>query len=473
MHTLPEMSHQAMLDDLILLLGPERVTAESDELRRYRAGPWGYVDPNELYGWTPLLAIRPRTAMDVASSMAIIVKAGFPIIPVTGATGLTGGSLATANSVVVDLAELDEMITIDREGRRAIVSANVRIESLADTARAANLLFAHDPWSAPLATVGGTISTNGVGYLAAGYGTMGNQVLSLRVALTTGVLLDLTRQPATTAGPDLAGLFIGSEGTLGVIVGATVRLFPLPEREQLIGFEFLRFENAFGALNAAIDARLPLAMIDLQETETDPIHTEVMICLHGSSVAVNHAIEKLTRIAAQWSGTTMPDATVLEFWRDRHASADAFTSQRKELLARLRKKGRRPPRVSDSRSSYYLHVSLPAGQVLEYRRLIAEFARSAGVNMSESGIWGIPEFFSFMLHGSPSASTSVAEYAMLNAAQRGGSIEYCHGIGLSRAHLMPRALGVSWDVLRDLKKVLDPSGLLNPGKQGLATPLEA
>ena len=259
----PTTARSDLLEELRTIVGTERVKHESVDLVRYRPGPWGYTDLDQVYGWTPFLAVCPRSAEDVAACLAVIARAGFPIVPVTGGTGLTGGSLATSDSIVIDLGDMDEIVAIDRVSRRATVSANIRIESLQNVARAANLLFAHDPWSAPIATVAGTISTNSVGYLAAGYGPMGSQVLGLRVALTTGALLTLTRQPATTAGPDLASLFIGSEGTFGVIVEATVRLHPMPEQERLIGFGFDHFEDAFKALDAAIEARLALAMVDL------------------------------------------------------------------------------------------------------------------------------------------------------------------------------------------------------------------
>ena len=192
----------------------------------------------------------------------------------------------------------------------------------------------------------------------------------------------------------------------------------------------------------------------------------MMICLHGSRLVVDGTVEELTAIAHRWNGHVLPVVEVQTFWRERHAATESFSIERQSLWSDTLPIGGRPPRVADREGSRYVHVSLPVVQVLEFRRWVMDIAEAAGLAYRESGIWGLPEFFSFIISGPSAVTDSVADQAILEAARRGGSIEYCHGIGLSRAHLMPAALGESWPFLQELKRVFDPSGMLNPGKQG-------
>ena len=115
----------------------------------------------------------------------------------------------------------------------------------------------------------------------------------------------------------------------------------------------------------------------------------------------------------------------------------------------------------------YVHLALPAGEVLAFRDRARQLAARRNVKLHSAGIWASPDLFSFVVEGAPAATDRVADELMLEAAHAGGSFEYCHGIGLRLAHLMPEAMGPAMPVLRRIKSALDPSGLLNPGKQGL------
>ncbi|HEV8637575.1 MAG TPA: FAD-binding oxidoreductase [Chloroflexota bacterium] len=462
------MNRSSLFDRLAACVGRERVTAEGRRLRLYRGGPWGAGDPEGRFGRTPLLAVRPAGAEQVAACLGAITAAGHPAIALGGGTGLTGAGLPTAETVVVDLSDLDA-VEIDRPSRRARVGAGVKLARLDAAAAAAGLLFAHDPWSQPLASVGGAIATNGVGYLAAGYGPMGAQVLGLQVALADGALVDLPDPLTSSTGPDLSRLFVGTEGTLGVVTAATVRLFARPERDLMAGFVFASFAEGFAALQEAADLGLRLAMIDFEE-EDQGGPAELVVAVHGIAGASEATLERLAALAAARGAGRMGDQDVRRFWRERHASAEHFARDLAAYRAELLASDDGPP-VGRARPGgwRYVHVALPAGAVIDYLASARARAAERRVELRGAGIWGAPELLSFILAGPPRATEALADDLLLEAAGRGGSIEYCHGVGLRLGRLMPRALGPAFPLLRRIKRALDPSDLLNPGKQGLAS----
>lgn len=452
---------------LAAVVGRDGVVDDRRQLRLYRGGPWGADDPSGRYGRTPALAVRPADAAQVALCLRLIVEANHPTLALGGGTGLTGGQLPTADTVVVDLARLDAIESIEPESRRARVGAATRLGDLAAAAERVGMLFAHDPWSQSIASVGGAISTNGVGYLAAGYGTMGQQVLGVQVALTTGELLDLPTSPTTAAGPDLSRLFVGSEGTLGVVTAATVRLHRRPERRVLNGFRFAGFEAGFATLQEAAALRLPLAIVDYEEDDEGPA-AELFVGVDGAREVVEVTAGRLQAIALRNGGARLPSRAVDRFWRTRHESAEHYAHQLAEHRAALLASDEEPPTASPrGRGWRYLHLGLPAGEVVSFVARARRTAAARNVRLRSAGIWGQPEMLSFVLDGGAEATDAAAEELILEVAALGGSIEYCHGVGLRLAHLMPPALGPAFPVLRRIKAALDPSGLLNPGKQGL------
>jgi FAD/FMN-containing dehydrogenase len=468
-YTQGSLDHSELAARLASIVGSEAVVVDRRQLRLYRGGPWGAGDPEGRYGHTPLLAVRPGDAPQAAACLGAVVAAGHPAIALGGGTGLTGAGLPTPDAVVIDLARLDA-IEIDRPSRRARAGAGVKLGALDASAAAEGLLFAHDPWSQPLASVGGAIATNGVGYLAAGYGSMGAQVLGVQVAVADGSLMELPSALTSSTGPDLSRLFVGAEGTLGVVTAATVRLFPKPERDLLAGFVFASFADGFAALQEAVDLGLRLAMIDFEEEDGDG-SAELLVSVHGAAGVAEATLARLGELAAAHGAKGMPERSVRRFWRERHSSAEHFERDLSEWRARLLASDEEPP-VGRARGGWrYLHVALPAGEVLAYLDAARARAQAQGSALRSAGIWGAPELLSFVLDGAGRATDALAEELLLEAASRGGSFEYCHGVGLRFGRLMPRAPG--FPLLRRLKAALDPSGLLNPGKQGHADTTES
>src|SRR5207248_4740373 len=139
-------------------------------------------------------------------------------------------------SIILDLGAMRRIFSISRIDRLARVEAGVVLGDLDLAARSHGLMVGHDPWSQPIASVGGATSTNGVGYLAGKYGAMGDQVLGLEVVLGTGEVVCTRSVPKSSTGPQLRHLFIGAEGVLGLITRVDLRLFTIPESRAIVGY---------------------------------------------------------------------------------------------------------------------------------------------------------------------------------------------------------------------------------------------
>src|SRR5438309_10761656 len=147
------------------------------------------------------------------------------------------------------MRRMRRVLSIDRDSNRAAVEAGIVLEALDRRLRKRGLSLGHDPWSRPRATVGGAIGTNGIGYGGYLRGTMGDQVLGLEAVLADGSVIRTRPAARSTTGLDLKRLFIGSEGTLGIVTGATLRVFPVPEAEELHAFRLKDFATGFAALD--------------------------------------------------------------------------------------------------------------------------------------------------------------------------------------------------------------------------------
>jgi FAD/FMN-containing dehydrogenase len=377
-----------------------------------------------------------------------------------------GGARPIAGGLVLDLGAMNRILEIDVSDLVARVEPGVILSDLATAAASQGLLFAHDPWSVKIATVGGAVGTNGVGYLAAGYGPMGAQVRGLEVVLANGEVF-ARNSAAKAAGPDVWRMFLGSEGTLGVMTRIDVQLYPQPETRRLLGFQFSSFPDGFYALSELHRQGLRPAMIDYEEVEEAerPLESpaNLYLAFDGARDVAEAAAAAAARVCLHHDARDLGEDAARAFWDHRHDVAEWFAS--------------RPPSSWRTRRErfpdVYVNLTVPLGQVLNYSERVVEIARAHGVGVESFGIWGKLEFLSFTLTTEGTAAAAEVLRAATDAAlrlawQSGGSIEYCHGAGVRFAHLYAEELGPTRAFLQTIKRALDPKGILNPGKLGLA-----
>ena len=212
------MSTQDFLARLRGIVGADAVLSGSDVSRR--AQSWSSPDPCHA-----LAVVRPRSTSEVAAVMRLCAGAGQPVVPYGGGTGLVGGAIATEREVLLSLERMVAVPEIDSAGRTATVEAGVTLQAMQQAAEAAGLLFPLDLGARGSATIGGVIATNAGGNRVLRYGMMREQVLGIEVVLADGTILtSMNRLIKNNAGYDLRQLFVGSEGTLGIVTRAVLRL---------------------------------------------------------------------------------------------------------------------------------------------------------------------------------------------------------------------------------------------------------
>lgn len=456
------MADSAVLQALHNLLGSENISRDYHTLEVLARDA---LHPGRLPGWAvaePLCVVRPTHAAEVAAILQLAQQHCVPVVPIGGGSGLMGGAASITPGVVLDLRGL-QALTIRPLDRMADAGAGVTIQALNQAAAAYGLTCAHDPWTVAVATVGGTIGTDSLGYLGGKYGSMGDQVLGLEVVLPSGEMITTRAVEKASTGPRLHRLFIGSEGCFGIVTRATLRLVPLPQERLLQGWEFPEFAAGFAAVNALLQTGLRPGLLEYSD-EHPALNVSTPATLfmswEGPRRVAQAEAEEATHICVSYGGALLPLAEVTTFWEQRHDSGDAYAAARAAGTPWHRYVQRAP--------LDYLHVALPPSAVLTYRQQCLEVLAQAGLQARETGLWGHAGLFNAVFTGAEGAQLAAVQPVLLQRCQElQGAMEYCHGVGVRLAPLMAREHGNGLEVLRRLKQCLDPAYILNPGKLAL------
>ena len=462
------MLDSAVLESLAKVVGGENILTDAYDLDRYSAdalNPFRAFGAEEAFDRLADAVVRPSCAGEVAEVVRLASLEGIPVVPHGGGTGVMGGVLPVRGGIVLDLKRMNRILSINPTDLTAQVEPGVVLKDLVDALAEHGLMPGHDPYSVPIATVAGTISTNGVGYRAAAFGPMGNQVVALEVVLPDGRTMSTRPVPKYSSGPNLNHLFIGSEGVFGVITQATIQVFRLPEARTFSAVDFDSFDTGFQGAAEILALGIRPTLLDLSDDE-EGIRLHLLFEGFKEGVAAQHqrSLEVLTGMGGRPAG---PEPTKA-YWRDRHRSGYNY---KRTSLGRPRKD--RWQRWG-GRSMDYLHMALPISKVLEYRRRCEEIMEGTGVRVTEYAIWSRPELFSMLVTPAAGADddfranlAQVVEQVLTLAQDMGGIMEYCHGVGVKLNHLLAREMGVSHQVVGSIKQTLDPANILNPGKLGL------
>ncbi len=437
-------------------------TLSWDALSEGRVHPLRSVDIN-----SPACAVFPGSVDEVKRIVLLANELKIPIIPYGGGSGLMGAALSVKPGIVLDLRRMNRILEIDIEARSARVQAGIVLEALEQRLNEQSFILGHDPWTLPVATVGGAISTNSVGYRAGVYGSMGEQVLGLEAVMANGEILRKRAVPRSSTGPDLRLLLVGGEGCFGIITEATLRIFPKPEKRVLRALFFESFESGFDAIQKLFAAGLQPALLDFGDDDEKNEQGAVLYLGFEGAVEIVVAEDRLaTDVLLRNGGEHLPAIEAETFWHNRHAIARRFLANRSQR----RKLGR------DGIYRDWIHVALPASKVLAFRRAAIVIIEQHGVDLHESGLWIQPELFSMRLgiedHGEGQAQMALQQTVdeLLGLAQdMSGSMEYTHGVGVKLAPFMSKEHGYGLEVLSGIKKMLDPNNIMNPGKMGLTS----
>ncbi len=467
------MSKDGILAEIGEIVGAANVVVDDFAMQPY------LVEERGLYRGAARAVVKPGSVEEVSRLLSFCNARGVKIVPQGGNTGLVGGQVPskTGEEIVVSLRRLARIREIDATGNTLVVDAGVTLQNAQAAADAVDRLFPLSLPSEGSCTIGGNLSTNAGGVAAVAYGVARDLVMGLEVVLADGrVMSDLCKVKKNNTGYDLKNLFIGAEGTLGVITGAVLKLFPKP-RARATGLVGLASpEAALGLLDIALSR----AGGDVKSFEIIPRIGIDFVLKHGTDtrdpLQQQHAWYVLIELASQTDASLdetlenlLGEAIEKELVED--AAIAASLDQRddfwrlRELLSEVQK---------HEGGSIKHDVSVPISAVPAFLADVARDVPSAvpGARMVAFGHLGDGN-----IHCNISQPVGADKQAFLDrwnevneivhglVGKYQGSISAEHGIGIMKRDELPHVKdAVAMDLMRTIKKTLDPNGILNPGK---------
>jgi D-lactate dehydrogenase (cytochrome) len=441
------------------LLG--RRASDIESVREHHSRGESYHPPA-----APDIVCLPHTTGEVQAIVAISAACGVPIIPFGAGTSLEGHVHALRGGITIDLREMNNILRVGPEDLDATVEAGVTRLQLAKALRNTGLMFSVDPGAD--ATIGGMASTRASGTMAVRYGTMRENVLGLTVVLADGrVITTGTRARKSSAGYDLTRVFVGAEGTLGVITTVTVRLHPVPEAVSAAVCGFGSIEGAVATVISTIQLGIPVARIELlDDVQMDAVNryskTSYQVAptlffeFHSDSAGhVDDQARAVEAIAVEHGGSGFQWATRLEdreqLWRARHEALYAAIALRPGARAWI--------------TDVCVPISRLAECIIETKKdnVDAPFPISL-VGHAGDGNFHLNYIIDPARADELEAARRLNERLVMRALAMDGTCTGEHGVGYGKMKYLETEHGSSMDVMRTLKRALDPDNRMNPGK---------
>jgi len=451
-----------MLKDLEKIIGPDNILTDKCDLLPYardRYPPLVYPRYLKL----PLAVVFPITTDEVVKIVEAANKYLVPLVPRGGGTNFAGSAIPLENSVIVDLTKMNKVVYFDEDALYVRVQAGITIKDLEETLNRRGFTFPHDPGSFPSATVGGSIATNAYGWRIGKYGYLKDLILGLQVVLPTGTLIETRSMPKSSTGLDIKSLFIGTEGTLGIITEATLRIFPMPEKRVILFYAFTSFEEALKALIKIRRRGLhPTTQLVVDEAGVKAFIEEGKLSeeYKGGLILVYEGLEGEVEIHKMETLKILKSEKCIDLGED---AARSFWELRHKMFPMMNVEG-----TYDN-----IDTAVPLDKAVEFYRFIKEWVEKYKVKNLGISAWMAPENVSIDMVFDASSDLSINEYLkardelVMKALEMGGTCSYCIGIGIRFSHLVKVEHGAAFDIIRAIKKVLDPNNIMNPGKLGL------
>ena len=447
-----------IVDELRGLLG-DRVSTNADVLERHGR------DESHHQGHPPDAVVFPETAAEVVAVVKACAAKSVPMIPFGVGTSLEGHVAALNGGVCLDLAGMNRVVEVNQADLDVRVEPGVRRKQLNEHLRDTGLFFPVDPGAD--ATIGGMAATRASGTNAVRYGTMRENVLGLSVVLADGRLIKTGgRARKSAAGYDLTRLFVGSEGTLGVIVEVTLRLYGIPEAISAAVCPFPSVDEAVQACIEIIQCGIPVARIELadavqigalnQWAKTDlPDRPVLFFEFHGTEASVAEQTASVQAIAGSHGGTDFRWTTRQEdrtkLWQARHDAHYANMA------------------LAPGKRGWPTDVCVPISRLAEcIAQTRADIAKTDLLAPIVGHVGDGNFHLDFILdpddEAELAAATEINDRLVARALAMGGTSTGEHGVGYGKKKFMEAEHGEAVAVMRSLKAALDPLNLMNPGK---------
>jgi glycolate oxidase len=418
------------------------------------------------YRVVPELVLLPRDTAQVAAAVQVCARHGVPFVARGAGTGLSGGALPVADGVVISLARLKRVLEVDPVDRRAVVEPGVTNLEITAAAAPHGLYYAPDPSSQQVCTIGGNVAENSGGAHCLKYGFTTNHVLEIEVVLADGSVVTLGGPTGEQAGPDLRGVFLGSEGTLGITTKIVVRLLRTPETVRTLLADFPSIGTAGEVVGDIVAAGIVPAAVEMMDTLAIEAAEEAVHA--GYTVGVPAAL--IVELDGPEAECDTEFALVKEIC-ERHGCTRLHIAGSGDERAAIWR-GRKAAFAAVGRISpdYFVQDGVvPRTRLAEVLGRIGDMGDEAGLRVANVFHAGDGNLHPLVLYSAAKGETERAEHLSGAIAELcvelGGSLSGEHGIGTDKACSMPKMFGE--DDLATMARVrdaFDPEGLCNPGK---------
>ncbi len=458
------ISMDEVISELKLILDKKNVLTEYEERFCYAYDATAIGE--ELY--LPDVVVLPETTGQVAKVMKMANKYKIPVITRGAGTNLCGGCIPLKNGIVIHTSKLNKIISIDKDNLTCIVEAGAVVEKLQQEVEKLGLFYPPDPSNLKVSTIGGSVALSSSGPRCFKYGGTKDYVLGLEVVTAKGKIINVGGNTVkNVTGYNLSQLFVGSEGTLGIVTRVTLKLIPLPESKQVMLVFFDSIDDAATAVTDIISHKITPSTLDLMDQKTMdtveqfhptglPTHYDaaLVIEIDGVADAISVQAKQIEEISYK------NNAKDVRIAKDKKEADEIWFARRSAFGAVARMK----PNVI-TEDAVVPRAKIP--QMVKAIRKIADKYNLTVCTMGHAGDGNLHPNFSLDLrdHDEHERLEKAVEELFDAAIELGGTLSGEHGIGMSKARFMNKVASEEvLEYMRLIKNSFDPNGILNPGK---------
>ncbi len=448
--------------ELTSLLDPQRVLHEREHLLTY-----GFDGTAALSGEAGVV-VFPHTTEEVARIVRYAAREKIPIVTRGSGTGLSGGSIPVPEGIVLCLVQMDRILELDPRNLTVLAEAGAITQKVAEAADSAGLLYPPDPGSMKISTIGGNVAENSGGLRGLKYGITRDYVMGMEVVLASGEIVWLGNKCVKdVAGYSMKDVFVGSEGTLGIITKVLIKLVPKPAAKKTLLATFNQMDAAADTVSAIIAAKIIPCTLEFLDRITIkcvedyakiglPLDAEAILLMEtdGHPAVVAEQAQQMEEIARRCG------AVQVQLAKDADEAARLATARRSAFSALARV----------SPTTILEDATVPRSELTKMIRFIQDVGTRHRLRIGTFGHMGDgnlhPTFLTDERNHEEMERVEIAMQEIFDyAVSLGGTITGEHGVGLAKKKFLPKAIGeASLSLLRQLKRTLDPDGILNPGK---------
>ncbi|MFW9788372.1 MAG: FAD-binding oxidoreductase [Candidatus Thorarchaeota archaeon] len=470
---LNDKSKKKAFEQITKVVGHDHITMQETDRILNAHDAWPLSEAKIRAGeMLPLadMIVFPGSTEEVSKVLTVANELKIPVTPVGGGAGTSGGTLPIYGGIQLDLKRLDKIYEIDHESMLVRVQAGVVGIDLEEAVNRHGYTTGHTPTSLRASNIGGFLATRSGGSMSSLYGKIEDMALGLKVVLADGSIIKTKDVPRHSVGPDLRQLFIGSEGTLGVITEATLKLFLIPEERRFRSVSFPDVHSGLETIRKIFRTGIIPSVVRLYDPEDAALsfsthfefeqgHCILLLAFDGKPKKLEIDEQDAVRICLEEGGVDQGEGPSKRWWEHRY---DMY------YPTRLTTSGYSIGDTIDIVATYdkleNVYRAMKEAMEAEDAVVMSHFS-----HMYQNG----GSIYMIFFTAQPDAETAWVTYRRIwdvgvaACHKAGGVMSHQHGVGLTRSSYTEDELGSSFSVLKKFKEALDPNGILNPGKLGL------